>query len=117
MGPHAINDLLKAVSEGLRDDLKPISNKAGQRPESDRDRDWDGAGFEKAIKKWRTEEAKRRGLSIQAILPSRCLRALASGKLRDERSLRELPGLGDARVDRYGEAILRMVQQYVTERP
>jgi ribonuclease D len=58
---------------------------------------------EKALTAWRAEEAERRGVDPQVVLPGHCLRDLA--QLGDRDALGHVPGLGDKRIARYGEAL------------
>ncbi|MDQ3036040.1 MAG: ribonuclease D [Myxococcota bacterium] len=64
---------------------------------------------ESALGAWRTAEAEARGVGIQVVLPGHCLRAIAARAPRDESELREVPGLGERRVERYGGALLDIV--------
>lgn len=60
---------------------------------------------------WRKAEAKRRGIDEQVVLPGHCLQDLAG--MSDEPSLDAIaavPGIGEFRVDRDGEALLELLR-------
>lgn len=63
---------------------------------------------EKALGQWRSEEAERRGVDPQVILPGHCLRDLA--QLEDPDAIDRIPGLGDKRLGRYGDALRAIVR-------
>jgi ribonuclease D len=57
---------------------------------------------------WRREEAKKRGVDEQVVLPGHCAKdavELEPGALADPASLAAVPGIGAFRVARYGAAI------------
>lgn len=55
------------------------------------------------LKRWRDEEARRRGVTTQAVLPARALEALAEGGAHV--GLAAVPQLGDKRIRLYGEVL------------
>lgn len=59
---------------------------------------------ETALKQWREAEATRRGVTIQAVLPTRALDALAHGVPPNE-----APQLGAKRLERYGKELARIL--------
>ncbi len=61
---------------------------------------------ERALTKWRDTEAKNRKVNRQVVLPGHCVRDLATHRPFDEDELRSVPGLGEVRVERYGAALL-----------
>ena len=60
------------------------------------------------LKAWRDEEAKRRGVTPQAVLPPRALEALALAGAGVD--LGTVPQLGDKRMRLYRDAIVRLVR-------
>lgn len=64
---------------------------------------------EKALSAWRREEAERRGVNEQAVLPGHCLRELAGAELTGRESLAQIEGFGEKRVARYGDALLTLL--------
>ncbi len=59
---------------------------------------------------WRREEAKRRDVDEQVVLPGHCVKDAAGEELREASELARVPGLGAFRVERDGEAILRALR-------
>ncbi|TNF35693.1 MAG: hypothetical protein EP329_05995 [Deltaproteobacteria bacterium] len=57
------------------------------------------------LKAWRAEEAARRGVGLQAILPAKSLRYLELHGLPADADLETVPGLGGRRRERYGERL------------
>jgi len=64
---------------------------------------------QKALTKWRRREAEARGVDVQVVLPGHCLQDLSSQAPEDVDGLHAIPGLGGARIERYGEALLDLV--------
>jgi RecQ family ATP-dependent DNA helicase len=58
------------------------------------------------IKAWRATEAKRLGLPAYMVLNDRTLTALAQARPENPRQLLEIDGMGPAKVEKFGEAIL-----------
>ncbi len=61
------------------------------------------------LKAWRTDEARRRGLPAYVIFHDRTLRAVAAAKPRDREGLRGIAGIGPAKLEAYGETLLRLL--------
>ncbi len=68
----------------------------------------DAALFER-LRAWRGEEARRRGLPAYVVAFDRTLQELASRRPVDLRGLESVHGLGPARIDAYGKAILSVL--------
>ena len=60
------------------------------------------------LKAWRTDEARRRGVPAYVILHDRTLAAFAAARPRDRATLLGIPGIGPAKLEAYGEALLRL---------
>ncbi len=58
------------------------------------------------LKEWRAAEARRLGLPAYMVLNDRTLAALAQARPGNPRQLLEIDGIGLAKVERFGEAIL-----------
>jgi len=67
------------------------------------------AGVGDALRAWRIEQARRRGVPPYVILHDRTLEAIASSLPRSRDALRNLPGIGPAKLDAHGDAILALV--------
>lgn len=64
-----------------------------------------------ALKAWRREEASRRNLPPYVILHDKTIAALSAAKPRSADALLEVNGLGPAKVEKYGHAILAVIDQ------
>jgi DNA topoisomerase-3 len=75
--------------------------------------DPDGAGappeLVARVRAWRLEEARRRRIPAFRIFGDRTLIALAQSRPESEGALLAVPGLGPRLVQRYGEALLKLV--------
>jgi superfamily II DNA helicase RecQ len=60
------------------------------------------------LKEWRAAEAKRLGVPAYVVLHDRTLTAIAVARPGNARQLLELDGMGPAKVERFGEAILTL---------
>ncbi|HEU4402178.1 MAG TPA: ATP-dependent DNA helicase RecQ [Candidatus Polarisedimenticolia bacterium] len=61
------------------------------------------------LKSWRREEAQRRGVPAFVIFHDSTLEALASLRPRDRGSLRRVRGVGPAKIETYGDAVLQLL--------
>jgi ribonuclease D len=59
---------------------------------------------------WRREEATRRGVDPQVVLPGHCLKDAAESEPAGLDELARVPGIGPFRIERDGEAILRTLR-------
>jgi ATP-dependent DNA helicase RecQ len=67
------------------------------------------AGVSDALRAWRLENARRRGVPPYVILHDRTLEAIAMALPGSLEDLRELPGIGPAKLDAFGDDILGLV--------
>ena len=68
------------------------------------------AAVSDALRAWRIEQARRKGMPPYVILHDRTLDAIASSLPRSLDDLWSLPGIGPAKLDAYGPAILALVE-------
>jgi ATP-dependent DNA helicase RecQ len=61
------------------------------------------------LKAWRTEEARRKSMPPYVIFHDRTLAELAAARPRDLQSLRQVPGIGPAKLEAYGAALLALL--------
>ncbi len=61
------------------------------------------------LKSWRSEEARRRGMPPYVIFHDRTLEALAAVQPRDREALRRVRGIGPAKLETYGDALLELL--------
>lgn len=64
---------------------------------------------QRALTAWRAGEADERGVDPQVVLPGHCVQDLASRGAASLDDLRAVPGVGEVRVRRYGEALLHLL--------
>ena len=67
--------------------------------------------LQRALTAWRDEEARAREVDRQVVLPGHCVRDLAAERPHDREALGAVPGLGEVRVERYGEDLLRVLAE------
>ncbi len=103
------DDVADAVSRGVaRGDIPHEERRwfVAERPPSD-------LGLRKArealLTHWRADEATRRGVDLQVVLPGHCLSDLAGRGARNIADLRAIDGFGEARVTRYGSALVTLI--------
>lgn len=58
----------------------------------------------------RAEAARERGVDLQVVLPGHCVNDLCALEALDMDGLRSVSGLGECRLDRYGEALLQALR-------
>ena len=80
----------------------------------DGDRPLTGAAeaLEKRLRLWRSEQAKSSGKPAYVILHDKTLRRLASAAPRNLADLLRVPGMGEAKADQLGEAILTICREH-----
>ncbi len=66
-------------------------------------------GLFELLRQWRTSEAKAQGLPPYVIFHDSVLREIAARRPADLVSLAAIPGIGEAKLSRYGEAVLQVV--------
>jgi ribonuclease D len=64
---------------------------------------------EALLSHWRGEEATRRAVDLQVVLPGHCLSDLAARGARSLDDLRAVSGFGEVRVARYGAALVALL--------
>jgi RecQ family ATP-dependent DNA helicase len=62
------------------------------------------------LRDWRTAEARRLGLPAYMVLNDRTVNALAQARPENPKQLLEVNGMGPAKVERFGEAILELCE-------
>jgi ATP-dependent DNA helicase RecQ len=61
------------------------------------------------LKAWRTEEARRKSMPPYVIFHDRTLAELAAARPRDLQGLRQVPGIGPAKLEAYGAVLLALL--------
>jgi ribonuclease D len=100
-------DVLRAVALGLQDGAIPEADRAAlSRPRLPSALARARRAREQHLMRWRKEEAKRRGVDEQVVLPGHCLKALTDVEEPTLEAVESVPGIGGFRVARDGAAIL-----------
>jgi superfamily II DNA helicase RecQ len=68
----------------------------------------EGEALAGRIREWRAAEAKRLKVPAYVVLHDRTLTALAGARPRNPRELLNIDGMGPAKVERFGEELLRL---------
>ena len=63
-----------------------------------------------ALRTWRKEEAQAQQVPAYVIFPDRTLAEIARTRPGNMAALAPVAGVGQAKLDRYGEAVLRVVR-------
>ena len=67
------------------------------------------AGLEEALRRWRREEARRRGVPAFRIFSDRALQAIAARRPSSAAELLAIPGIGISTVEKHGAQIYRIL--------
>ncbi len=104
-------ELLRIVDEAQR---RPVSVKPPKRkPTGPLPLRMDPAQRDRLgrLKRWREKEAARRGIGLQAVLPTAVVNDLVLQPPADKAQLAEVPRVGKSRAERYGDEILKIVRK------
>ena len=107
------------ISDGIGDEFapkpqtRPRSSKSAKKPKPEADAAPQelNAGQEALaakIREWRSTEAKRLGVPAYVVLHDRTIRALAVAQPQNPRQMLAVDGMGPAKVERFGEALLKL---------
>jgi ribonuclease D len=100
-------ELLRAVAAGLDDPHVPESDRVHlERPRLPGSLARQRRAREQRLSKWRREEAHRRGVDEQVVLPGHCLQDLADLDEPTLEDIAKVPGLGAFRIERDGAALV-----------
>ena len=65
-----------------------------------------------ALKQWRGDQSRERGVSAFVVASNRALEGIAAVYPTSEDALLQVPGIGRGFVDRYGPEILRLIADH-----
>lgn len=108
--PETEGDRLQAQAENRSGQSQPASDRAATAKSPVVDEDL----FE-VLRQWRTAQAREQGVPPFVIFHDQVLRAIAAGLPTDPNALRAIPGVGPARLERYGHTVLAIVQAYLAD--
>jgi ribonuclease D len=104
----ATGDLLRAVERGITSGTIPEPERAWfERPRIPAEVIRQRRGRETRLMQWRKEEAKRRDVDEQVVLPGHCVKDLAEAEGAQMADVAAIPGIGRFRVERDGASILQ----------
>lgn len=104
-----MRELVEAVRRGLEENAPPgheLPRTGDAPPPEVREAK---KKLHRALSKWRKKEAAAREVDSQVVLPGHCLSDVVARAPRSPDELALTPGVGEFRVERYGEAILGLV--------
>jgi len=61
------------------------------------------------LRDWRKGVAEKEGVPVYAVLTNEQLAQVVQGKRATKVDLKEIDGIGEARVEKYGESLLRVL--------
>jgi superfamily II DNA helicase RecQ len=67
------------------------------------------------LRQWRTSQAREQSVPPYVVFHDRVLRAVATRLPADPESLRAIPGVGPAKLERYGNTVLAIVQAHLAD--
>ena len=91
-----------------RDPVKASRASRGRRPVVT-DMPQEALGLFEALRAWRAEQAREQGVPAYVVFNDATLRGIAAVKPADEDALSEISGVGGAKLERYGRAVLDVV--------
>jgi ATP-dependent DNA helicase RecQ len=65
-----------------------------------------------SLKRWRNHIVEEQNLPIYMVANAKSLSAIATGLPLTKKDLLQIPGFGVAKVDKYGDEIIEMVEDY-----
>jgi len=61
------------------------------------------------LRDWRKNVAEKEGVPVYAVLTNEQLAQMVQKQVKSKAGLKEIEGVGDARVEKYGEAVLQLL--------
>jgi ATP-dependent DNA helicase RecQ len=74
-----------------------------------RDASSQSTGFLGALRAWRSEMARKHGVPAYVVFNDATLEGIASSRPRSHAQLRAIAGIGDKKLERYGDALIALV--------
>jgi ATP-dependent DNA helicase RecQ len=113
LGPLGAEVLKGEHAVRLRHDLERASSGAGSRRAQPvaADLDADAAALFERLRAWRSTQAKEQGVPAYVVFGDATLRALATQRPTSIDALSGVSGVGAAKLERYGEAVLAVLAE------
>lgn len=65
------------------------------------------------LREWRKEMSNQNGIPVYTIFTNEQLAKVVKNRITTKAGLQEIDGVGEARINKYGEAVIRIVQQAI----
>ena len=88
-------------SKSRRGDLAPRAGNQGQPAD---------AGLQSALRAWRSEIARKRGVPAYVVLHDATIDGIAASRPASLNELRNIPGIGDKKLEHYGDELIALVR-------
>ena len=62
-----------------------------------------------ALRAWRSDVARQRGVPAYVVLHDATIEGIAASRPRTPEALRDIPGIGDKKLERYGRELIELV--------
>ena len=99
-------NLLQVIEKGLRAPAPVRPERRGERP------DEETIDRYEALRDWRRERARKRGVEPDVILPNRTLHAIANDNPTSAQALADVEALNDWERDEYGRELIGLLRRY-----
>ena len=99
-------NLLQVIEKGLRAPAPARPERRGGRP------DEETIDRYEALRDWRRERARKRGVELDVILPNRTLHAIANDNPTSAQALADVEALNDWERDEYGRELIGLLRRY-----
>ncbi|MFD1722812.1 DNA helicase RecQ [Amnibacterium endophyticum] len=111
LGPQAADVLRGEAEVRLRHDLERASSGAGAKRARPVAADLTGEAHElfERLRTWRAGQAKEQGVPAYVVFGDATLKALATERPRSTQALGGISGIGAAKLERYGDAVLELL--------
>jgi ATP-dependent DNA helicase RecQ len=87
--------------KSIRSDLAPRASGQGET---------DDAGLQTALRAWRSEIARKRGVPAYVVLHDSTIDGIAASRPATLNQLRNIPGIGDKKLEHYGDELIALVK-------
>lgn len=102
--------ILRAVKQGAAQPDVPADEMPSKGPLPSRAERDHKKRLHKLLSSWRKDEATRREIDAQAVLPGHCLQDLVAAEVQSVDDLQDIPGFGEVRRRKYGDALVTLLQ-------
>jgi superfamily II DNA helicase RecQ len=65
------------------------------------------------LRNWRKQTAERAGVPVYTIFTNEQLATIVTKRIHSKKALRDIEGVGEARMEKYGDAVLQVIRELV----